>query len=209
MKAKIKGLYAITPDIADTPLLLRKTEAALAGGARILQYRNKTASAALRREQATRLRTLCDRYGVALIINDDIELARTVAAEGVHIGAEDGSIAAARAMLGPQIIGVSCYDEIERARQGVAYGADYVAFGSFFCSATKPLAVEAPLSLLATAREVFDMPIVAIGGITLANAALVLNAGANAIAVISALFDADDIQGIARQFCELCEEVAT
>lgn len=202
--AAIKGLYAVTPDIADTALLLRKVEAALAGGARQLQYRNKAADAALRLAQAGALRDLCRRYAATLVINDHVELAAATAAGGVHVGREDSAVAKARAELGPdKIIGVSCYDDFTRAATAVAEGADYVAFGSFFASLTKPGATRVPLALLGQARRRFGVPLVAIGGINLENAGAVIAAGADAVAVISALFDADDIAAAAREFCNL------
>ena len=202
--APIKGLYAVTPDLADTTLLLRKVGAALAGGARLLQYRNKTAHTALRLERASALSTLCQRYAAALIINDHVSLAPATGAAGVHVGREDAAAAKARAELGPgKIIGVSCYDDMARATAAVGEGADYIAFGSFFASPTKPGATRAPLALLAQARQQFKVPVIAIGGIDLENAATVISAGADAVAVISALFDARDITATAREFCNL------
>ena len=197
----IKGLYAITPDETDTAELLRKTRLALAGGARVIQYRNKTAGEVLRLEQAGALRKLAREFSVPLIINDDAGLALSVDAEGVHLGNDDGGIAAARAILGnSKLIGVSCYNRMALAHDAVRQGADYVAFGSFFASAVKPGAVAASLDLLRQARSEIDLPLVAIGGITLLNCAQLLEAGANALAVISAVFSAQDIQGAARQF---------
>ena len=200
-QAAIAGLYAITPDAQDTQLLLEHVEAALTGGARLLQYRNKLAPVAVRLEQARALKALCARYGVPLIVNDHLELARAVDAEGVHLGAEDGSAPAARQTLGPtKIIGISCYDSLERGREAQREGADYIAFGSFFASTVKPGAVHAPLELLVRAKRELAVPLVAIGGITLANAPQLLAAGADALAVISALFDAADICAAARGF---------
>jgi thiamine-phosphate pyrophosphorylase len=197
----IKGLYAITPGEADTAELLRKTRLVLLGGALVLQYRNKAADAVLRLEQARALRELAHEFSVPLIINDDAGLAQQVEADGVHLGSEDGSIAAARALLGNgKLIGVSCYNRMALAHDVVRQGADYVAFGSFFASAVKPGAVAASPDLLQQARREIDLPLVAIGGITAQNGAMLLEAGANALAVISAIFDADDIQAAARQF---------
>lgn len=202
--APIKGLYAVTPDIADTALLLCKVEAALAGGARLLQYRNKTADAALRLAQASALRNLCQRYAATFIVNDHVALAAATDADGVHVGREDAAVAKARAELGPdKIIGASCYGDIARAAAAIAEGADHIAFGSFFASPTKPGAPRATLALLGQARLQFTVPIVAIGGINLENAAAVIGAGADAVAVISALFDAPDITATARKFRNL------
>ena len=199
----IKGLYAVTPDVADTALLLAKVETVLAAGARLLQYRNKSADAARRGEQARALRAVCRRHAATLIINDDVTLARAIDADGVHVGADDPALALAREQLGSQkIIGVSCYDDLPRARAAATQGADYVAFGSFFASAVKPDAVRAPLSVLPAARA-FGVPVVAIGGITLDNAGGLIAAGADAVAVISALFAAPDPAGATRDFCRL------
>ena len=200
----ISGLYAITPDEPDTAELLRKVRLALRGGARVLQYRNKAAGAALRLEQARALRELAHEFSVPLIINDDAVLAQRVDADGVHLGGEDGSVAAARVLLGGgKLIGVSCYNRAELAHEAVRQGADYVAFGSFFASAVKPDALAASPDLLRQARREIAVPLVAIGGITLHNGAQLLEAGANALAVISAVFGATDIQGTARQFSNL------
>lgn len=200
----IKGLYAITPDKQDTAELLHKTRLVLLGGARVLQYRNKTADVALRLKQAVALRKLTHEFSVPLIINDDAVLARQVDADGVHIGGEDGSVTEARMILGKdKIIGVSCYNRIALAHEAVRHAADYVAFGSFFDSAVKPGAVIATADLLQQARHEIAVPLVAIGGITLHNGVPLLQAGADALAVISALFNAADIQGVARQFSSL------
>lgn len=212
MKREISGLYAVTPDGDDTPALIAAVEAALAGGARLLQYRNKPAPAALRLSQASALLVLCRRYRVPLIINDDLDLALAVSADGLHLGAEDGSLAAARARLGTaKILGASCYDRLELALEAVRLGADYVAFGSFFPSSVKPGAVRAPLTLLRDAKRRLSMPVVAIGGITLENAPQLIAAGADGVAVISALFGADDVELAARRFSALfaARELAT
>ena len=193
MSAAIRGLYAITPDEADTPELIRKVRAALEGGAAMIQYRNKPADAALRRAQAGALAQLCRQHGVPLIINDHLELALEVAADGLHLGAEDGDIAAARRALGrDRLLGASCYNRFELALAARAAGADHVAFGAAFVSPTKPGAVHAPLALYRRARAELGMPVVAIGGITGGNAAALIEAGADSIAVITALFGARD-----------------
>ncbi|HUO44111.1 MAG TPA: thiamine phosphate synthase [Burkholderiales bacterium] len=200
----ISGLYAVTPDCVDTPPLLEQAAAALAGGASILQYRNKTADRALRIEQAGALMALCRARCATFIVNDDVELAARLDADGVHLGTHDSTVAAARALLGDdRIIGVSCYDDLARARNAAADGADYVAFGGFFPSPTKPAAACATPDLLRRARRQLTLPLVAIGGIDLHNAHSVIAAGADAIAVISALFAAADVEGAAREFCNL------
>ena len=197
----IKGLYAITPDERDTAEMLRKVRLALLGGARVLQYRNKAADAALRLEQARALREITHEFSVPLIINDDVLLAQQVGADGVHLGGDDGSAVAARAQSGSgMIIGVSCYNRLALAHQAIQQGADYVAFGSFFASPVKPDAVAASTDLLRQARREIALPIVAIGGITAGNCAQLLEAGANALAVISAVFSAADIRDAARKF---------
>lgn len=203
-KPGIKGLYAITPDSTDTAELLRRTRLVLSGGARVLQYRNKSADAALRLSQATALRGLTREFAATFIVNDDAHLAARVDADGVHLGATDGELPAARTLLGMhKIIGVSCYNQLSTAQQAVAAGADYVAFGAFFPSSVKPEAVRANVDLLRQARAEFAVPLVAIGGITAQNAAMLLDAGADALAVISAVFDAEDCQTAAQEFSRL------
>lgn len=204
MNARIAGLYAITPDLADTGELLRRARAALTGGARVVQYRNKTATPALRLTQARALQSLCAEHGVPLIINDHLDLALAVGAAGLHLGGDDGDIAAARARLGPgKVLGASCYDRIELAQSAIAAGADHIAFGSFFASSVKPGAVRPPLDLITRAKRQFKLPVVAIGGITPQNAPQLIAAGGDAVAVISALFAAPDIEAAAREFQSL------
>ncbi|MFZ5523198.1 MAG: thiamine phosphate synthase [Pseudomonadota bacterium] len=202
--ARISGLYAITPDEPDTAELMRKVRLALLGGARLLQYRNKTAGKAVRLEQARALRELTLEFAVPLIINDDVMLAREIDADGVHLGGSDGSLSGAREVLGSdKLIGMSCYNRLALAHEAVKLGADYVAFGSFFVSTVKPDAAAATPDLLRQARREIAVPLVAIGGITVRNGPQLLEAGANALAVISALFGAKDIRGMARQFANL------
>ena len=204
---KLKGLYAVTPDLADTAELLRRAESALRGGARLLQYRNKPAGHALRREQAVALLGLCRRQGVPLILNDDLQLVLKIGADGVHLGREDGDLAAARAALGAgKLLGISCYDDLGRAREARRLGADYLAFGSFFASPTKPAAVRAPLILPAAAKAALGLPVCAIGGITLGNAPQLIAAGADLLAVISDLFEAPDIRARAAAYTSLFSE---
>jgi len=200
-RPKLAGLYALTPELADTVELAARTELALSGGASAIQYRTKAASAGLKLEQAAALRALCSARGAIFIVNDDVELAHAVRADGVHLGRDDASLAAARARLGPAaIVGVSCYDELERAESAIASGGDYIAFGSFYPSRVKPNAVQAPLSLIADAKARWPQAgIVAIGGITAANAPPLIAAGADAVAVIRALYEAPDIALAARE----------
>lgn len=203
----IGGLYAITPDEANTAELLRKVHMALSGGARVVQYRNKQADAPLRFEQASALRVLTQRFSVPFIINDDVALAAEVGADGVHLGAEDGNPAEARAHLGQgKLVGVSCYNRLPLALEAAQQGVDYVAFGSFFASTIKPDAVAATPELLQQARKELALPIVAIGGITAQNGTRLLEAGADALAVISAVFAASDIEGAAKEFSNLFEQ---
>jgi thiamine-phosphate pyrophosphorylase len=201
---EIRGLYAVTPDLADTSALLGRVAAALAGGARLVQYRNKSADAALRLEQARGLARLCRHHGVPLVINDHLALALEVDAEGLHIGGEDGSVADARRRLGPdRILGISCYRRIENALEAARQGATYVAFGGFFPSRVKPGSGGAPLAILGEARTRPALPVVAIGGITVDNAPSLIAAGADSVAVITALFDAPDIEAAAKRFSAL------
>jgi thiamine-phosphate pyrophosphorylase len=196
----MRGLYAITPDLADTGALLARVEQALKAGVALLQYRNKTLSRDQRLLQARELALLARGYGVPLIVNDELEIAPAVSASGVHLGKDDGDLAAARARLPGKILGASCYADLEKARAAVRAGADYVAFGAVFPSPTKPGAVRAPLSLFGASLGV---PLCAIGGITLENAPALVAAGASLLAVISDLFDAPDIGARATQYRRL------
>lgn len=203
----LAGLYAVTLDDPILPRLSALVQAALDGGAAIVQYRNKTAPPPLRRAQAAELLRICRSAGARLIVNDDVWLAVEIGADGAHIGRDDvpgGSLAAARDALGAKrILGVSCYNEMARAEEAAAAGADYLAFGSVFASRTKPSAVRAPLELITEAKWRFHLPIAAIGGITLENAPQVLAAGADMLAVASDLFDTMDIQTRAAAYGKL------
>ena len=202
-KTRLRGLYAITADETDTAHLLTQVEAALAGGASILQYRNKRVHGAAALEQAKQLLAICQRHDVPLIINDDVELALKIDADGVHLGIDDGDIRAARAKLGEsKIIGASCYNNLALAQQAAKLGADYIAFGACFPSGTKPDAPRAEAQLFRQAQDL-GLPIVAIGGINLDNAASMISAGADLIAVIGALWQAEDIQARAHDFRQL------
>ena len=195
---RIRGLYAVTPDLADTTDLVARVEAAIAGGATAIQYRNKIADAAARRIQAVALGRAVKARGALFVVNDDAALAAAVGADGVHVGEDDGGVAAARRALGPDaIVGVSCYNDFALAEAAVAAGADYVAFGSFFPSGVKPNARRASLSLLHRGASL-GVPVVAIGGITADNARVLVDAGADAVAVISAVFGAPDVPGVLR-----------
>lgn len=196
-----RGLYAIT----DGPRkdLLAAVEAVLDGGAALVQYRDKTGDHDRRRMEAAALLDLCRRRGVALVINDDIELAASVGAHGVHLGKDDGDIAAARARLGANVvIGISCYDSIDRAREFAAAGADYLAFGAFYPSPTKPNARRAGIDLLRSAKPL-GLPLVAIGGITPDNAQPLIDAGADYVAAITGVFAAADPCAAARRYANL------
>lgn len=198
------GLYAIT----DGPRvdLFDACERALRGGTAVLQYRDKTSDHARRRSEATALVALAESYGVPLIVNDDVELAAIVTASGVHLGEGDIAVAQARARLGAgAIIGVSCYDSLARAKELAAAGADYLAFGAFFPSPTKPHARRATIDLLAAATS-FRKPLVAIGGITPDNAPSLIKGGANFVAVISGVFSADDPETAARRYSGLFQK---
>ncbi|HEX9450432.1 MAG TPA: thiamine phosphate synthase [Burkholderiales bacterium] len=204
MNKPVSGLYAVTPELADSIALVGKVDAALRGGARAIQYRSKSIEDSLRRAQAGEIAHLCRTRDVLFIVNDSIGLARAVGADGVHLGKDDGAVAAARAVLGPgKLIGVSCYNDMDRAREAQSQGADYVAFGSFFPSTTKPLALRAGTELLRIAAVEIMLPVVAIGGINEDNAAELIAAGADAVAVLSALFDARDIEAQARRLAQL------
>lgn len=197
---RLRGLYAITPGGGDSGSLLDKVSAALEGGIAALQYRNKAANREQRLREATQLRELCRRHGVPLIVNDDLDIALEIKAQGVHLGRDDAELASARKKLAGGIVGASCYNDLERARQAVGAGADYVAFGSVFASPTKPAAVRAPLALF---QADLPVPLCAIGGITLENAPQVIAAGADLLAVISDLFDAPDVKARAIQYRKL------
>jgi len=189
----VRGLYAITPEGAG---LVAKVRSALEGGIALLQYRRKRGTL----EEVKAIARLAHEHGVPLIINDDVELALKVGADGAHLGRDDGDLPAARKKLSGKILGASCYDRLELARSAVAAGADYVAFGSVFASPTKPQAVRAPLSLF---KNDLGVPLCAIGGITLANAPQAIAAGADLLAVISDVFDAPDIAARCRAYGKL------
>lgn len=194
------GLYAITPDDADTSRLVARVSVVLEAGATWLQYRNKAADDALRERQARALQPVCAAHGVPLIINDDWRLALHLGADGVHLGEDDGDVAWARTQLGANaIIGTSCYSDLERARAGVAAGASYVAFGAFYPSSTKPGARRASFAVLSDAAAL-GVPRVAIGGITPDNAAPLVQAGADLVAAIGGVFETADPAAAVRAY---------
>lgn len=199
---KIHGLYLVTPDWDDTARLATAVDAALAGGAAAVQYRHKHAAPALALQQARELLALCRRHGRPLVINDSVELMLAAGADGVHLGRDDEHPRVVRERIGSgRYVGVSCYDDFERAMM-LAPFADQVAFGSVFLSQVKPGAVRAPLELFGRARAQGLSPI-AIGGIDGSNAATVIAAGADALAVITAVFGAADITDAARRLSSL------
>ena len=192
MSAKLRGLYAITPEYADGSAMLADIEAALAGGCRIVQFRDKLSDAPERVLRARALRDLTRRFGARLLINDDLALARLIDADGVHLGKDDGNLVVTRAILGPdKILGASCYADFAAAQHAVAAGADYVAFGAVYPSLTKPGAAVATVDLFFQAKtRLTAAATCAIGGITVANAPPLIAAGADLLAVITDLFSA-------------------
>lgn len=198
------GIYAITAAQEIKGRLLRDAESCLANGVSVLQYRDKTRSYAGRLAVAAKLRRLCDLYGKPLIVNDDLELALESMADGIHLGKDEmGDLPMAKRARHGILVGVSCYDSLQRARDAIALGADYVALGSVFGSRTKPFATRCSLDLLHIARAEFSVPIVAIGGITPENGREVICAGANFLAVISGIFDQSDIASAVRRYASL------
>lgn len=202
MKNKqLRGLYVITDPQLCKDNLLEKVEQAIIGGAQIVQYRNKLASEQQRLDEAMALNQLCQKHQRLFIINDDVTLTQQVNADGVHIGQTDTSLQQARKILGEEkIIGISCNNQLQWAIEAQQLGADYVAFGRFFSSQTKPQAPQAEIELLQQAKEQLAIPVVAIGGITPDTASTLLKAGADMLAVINAIFAQTDIAGAARQF---------
>lgn len=203
--SRVAGLYAIADTrYLDDARLLPAVGEAIAGGARIIQYRDKSHDAPTRLAQANKIAALCRQHGVLFIVNDDVALAKESGADGVHLGREDAALTQAREQLGPgAIIGVSCYNELARAEEAEKQGADYVAFGRFFPSRTKPLAVQASLVLLREAKRKLNIPVVAIGGITPENGASLITAGADALAVIEGVFGQDDVRAAAVRYASL------
>jgi len=200
----IKGLYAITPDSADLNTLIQKTKSAIEGGAFMVQYRSKIQDRDVKMQQCAAILRLCREHNVPCIVNDDVEMCRTLKADGVHLGEEDDNIAEVRHILGEDaIIGSSCYDQLDRAKSAQKEGASYVAFGAMFPTSTKPNAPRASLALLKEAKREIQIPIVAIGGITVNNAHDVIKTGIDAIAVINSLYEAKSIKETAETFAKM------
>ncbi len=200
-----RGLYAVTdPRLLAPTGLVNAVEAAILGGAVVVQYRDKVNDRARRHRQADALLGVCRRYAVPLIINDDLQLAAAVGADGVHLGRDDAPVKLARKRLGPTaIVGVSCYNQAARAFEAQAEGADYVAFGRFFASSTKPAAVQSSPEMLREVAPRLSVPIVVIGGITPENGASLLQAGADLLAVVGGLFETADPRVPATKFARL------
>lgn len=197
----ISGVYAVTPNDLDTARLCKNVESALRGGVTLIQYRNKVADVGMRLMQASALLALCRSFNVPLVINDHLDLCAQIDADGLHLGATDCDLGAARRLLGKEkIIGASCYNQLDLAQKAERSGASYVAFGDCFSSETKPSAVNVPLSVFIEAKQKVNLPIVAIGGIKLDNALQVIEAGATSIALVGGLFNAKNIQETSQQF---------
>jgi thiamine-phosphate pyrophosphorylase len=197
-------LYAITDEkLTPSNTIYTQVENALIGGVSYLQLRDKTLSFEESLERAIRLKELCDRYNAKFIVNDSVKLAKESNAHGVHLGESDGELKKARDILGAGvIIGSSCYGSLELANSAIENGASYIAFGAMFTSSTKPNAKVAPLSVLTEAKKLFNVPICAIGGIKLNNAKSLTNAGADMLAVISSLWQCNDVALRAKEFFE-------
>lgn len=201
---QLAGLYIVTPDWDDTQRLVDVTEKALAGGANVVQYRHKTATPALRKEQAQALLALCRRFEKPFIVNDHLDLCLEIDADGLHVGGTDISVAAARAQIGAdKILGASCYGDLALARTAVAGGASYIAFGGFYPSRIKKYAVTTQPEIVATAHAEFALPQVVIGGMTLENCQPLIANGAEMVAVISSVYMADNPRAAAQSFSAL------
>jgi len=204
MKIDMKGLYLVTPDWTDTTRLLDATGRALEAGAALVQYRNKTASEALRREQAAALLALCRQHDRPLVINDHVDLCLQLGADGVHVGGLDAPVAAVRAALGPdKIVGASCYGQLALARSAQDAGASYVAFGGFYPSKVKVYEVSTPPGIVAQAKGQLTVPVVVIGGMTVANARPLVESGADLVAAISSVYLAEDASAAVREFAAM------
>ena len=200
----IKGLYAITPDSADLNTLIQKTKSAIEGGAFMVQYRSKIQDRDVKMQQCAAILRLCREYEIPCIVNDDVEMCRVLEADGVHLGEKDDNIAEVRHILGEDaIIGSSCYDQLNRAKSAQKEGASYVAFGAMFPTSTKPNAPRASLALLKEAKREIQIPIVAIGGITVNNAHDVIKTGIDAISVITSLYEAKSIKETAETLSKM------
>lgn len=200
----MKGLYLVTPDWNDTDQLLAASEQAIAGGATLLQYRHKTASEALRNEQAAALLKLCRRLGVPFIVNDYVELCEQLDADGIHVGGTDAAVAQVRLQIGrDKIVGASCYGDLQRARDAVAAGASYVAFGGFYPSRVKKYEVSTPPAIITQAISELAVPVCVIGGMTAENSAPLVALGSHMVAAISSVYASDDPRAAAAEFAAL------
>jgi len=208
MMTKLHGLYVITdPTLTADDELIKKVALAIAGGARIIQYRNKHAEPDHCAQELIALRELCHHHDATLLINDDVQLAKLVGADGVHLGQQDLDLANARQLLGPDaIIGITCHDSLELAKTAVTGGADYIAFGRFFPSKSKPDAPPAKVDILEQAHTELNIPIVAIGGITPSNGDILLRHGADMLAVIHGVFGQADIELAAKKYAHLFQD---
>ena len=202
--SKLLGLYAITDSsLSHNNKLIPAVSDAIAGGARIIQYRDKSDDQTRRLDEAKQLLQLCRQHHTILIINDDVALAAEIGADGVHLGRDDGNIEFARQQLPKGIIGVSCYNDWQRAQAATQAGADYIAFGAFFPSTTKPDAPQAEPGLLKRVKQELNIAVVAIGGITAENGAPLIAAGADMLAVVQGVFGQPDIRQAAKQYAQL------
>lgn len=201
----MKGLYIVTPDWDDTAKLVDVTEKAIKGGTKIVQYRHKTATPELRREQAKALQAVCKRYKVPFIINDHVDLAMELDADGIHVGESDEAVAAVRSRVGPKkIVGASCYGDMDLVRKAHKAGASYIAFGGFYPSRIKKYPVTTELDIVKQMKqEIPELPSCAIGGIDHENAVPLVARGVDMICVISSVYFADDPEAAARKFAKM------
>ena len=200
----IKGIYAITPEEADSKVLVEKVENCIRGGANLIQYRAKQLSEDLKYIQAEYLKKLCDEHNTPLIINDDVELCLHLNAFGVHLGAKDDNLTTARKLLGPdKIIGISCYNDWKRVEKAVDGKADYIALGACFPSLTKPAAPQVKLQMIAEIIKKYRIPVVAVGGIDLKNVDLLIQQGVECVALINSLFKEKNIETVTQKFSQL------
>jgi len=200
----MRGLYLVTPDWDDTEKLLAASTQAIAGGARLLQYRHKTASDALRSEQASALLALCRRLNVPFIVNDHLDLCERIDADGIHVGGTDASVAEVRSKIGKEkIVGASCYGDLQLARDAATAGATYVAFGGFYPSRVKKYEVATAPSIITQALSELSLPICVIGGMTPDNARPLVELGAHSVAAISSVYSVEDHQAAAIAFASL------
>jgi thiamine-phosphate pyrophosphorylase len=204
-RKKLTGLYAITDaSVTDSQKNIVGVEQALRGGARVIQYRDKSSNQKQRLETCLSLRELTQQFDAVFIINDDIELTLLTKADGIHLGQDDTSLTQARKQLGEEsIIGISCYNRFDLAEQATKDGANYIAFGRFFTSRTKPDAVTAELNLLEKAKQELDIPVIAIGGITPENGGELIQAGADMLAVVDGIFGQQNIEAAAKGYQKL------